>query len=454
MILFNEQGYKMPEKKRVIILGAAGRDFHNFNTFFRNNPDYEVVAFTAAQLPNIAGRQYPPELAGDLYPDGIPIYPAEKLPTLIQKFDVDFVVFSYSDVANQEVMEQAALAGKNGASFMLLGPKDTMYDAKIPVISVCAVRTGCGKSTVSRRVTEILNDHDLDVSVIRHPMPYGDLSKMIVQKFETYEDLEEENVTIEEREEYEPHIDHGNLVYAGVDYKKILEEAQKGADLILWDGGNNDFPFYHSDLSIVVADALRPGHVKKYWPSGVTAGIADVFIINKVVEASFDQISEVEDELQEVNPEAETLLSASNLTSDNINEIKEKKVLVVEDGPTVTHGDMPYGAGYIAAKRHGAKEIVDPRPWVMGDLKDIFEKYDQIGPVLPTLGYGEEEINQLEQVINQVEADVVIAGTPIKLERFLEIDKPIIDIDYELQVLGDRTLGDIVEEFLEDKGLV
>lgn len=270
-------------KEKVIILGAAGRDFHNFNTYFRGNADYEVVAFTATQLPNIAGREYAPELAGDLYPDGVPIYPADKLPELIDKFEIDMLALSYSDVANQEVMEYAALAGKHGASFMLLGPDDTTYEAKVPVISVCAVRTGCGKSTVSRRVTDILADNDVEVSIIRHPMPYGDLSKMVVQKFEDYQDLEEEKVTIEEREEYEPHIDVGNVVYAGVDYRKILEEAQQGVDVLLWDGGNNDFPFYKPDLSVVVADALRPGHVKKYWPSGVTAGRADVFVINKVV---------------------------------------------------------------------------------------------------------------------------------------------------------------------------
>ncbi len=444
----------MSEKRKVIILGAAGRDFHNFNVFFRDNPEYEIVAFTATQLPNIAGREYPPELAGDLYPDGIPIYPAEKLPELMEKFDVDLLVFAYSDVANQEVMEKAALAGKHGASFILLGPKDTMYTANIPVISVCAVRTGSGKSTVSRRITEILGEHNINVTTIRHPMPYGDLSEMIVQKFETYKDLKKEKVTIEEREEYEPHIDSGNVVYAGVDYKKILNEAQKGADVILWDGGNNDFPFYRSDLSVVVADALRPGHVKKYWPSGVTAGQADVFVINKVVEASFEQVDAVENELKEANPQAQIILAASVLTAENIDEIKGKKVLVVEDGPTVTHGDMPYGAGYIAAKRYGAGEIVDPRPWAIGDLEEVFEKYDQTGPVLPTLGYGEKEISELEQVINEVEADIVVAGTPIKLNRFLDIDKPIVDIRYDLQEIGKPTLRTVVEQFLEDKGLI
>lgn len=440
-------------KRRVIILGASGRDFHNFNAFFKNNADYEIVAFTATQLPNIAGREYPPELAGDLYPDGIPIYPVEKLPELLQEFDVDLLVLAYSDVSNQEVMEKAALAAKYGASFMLLGPEDTMYDANIPVISVCAVRTGSGKSTVSRKVIQILDEYDIEVNTVRHPMPYGDLSKMIIQKFEKYQDLEEEKVTIEEREEYEPHIDHGNIVYAGVDYKKILEKAQEGADVILWDGGNNDFPFYRSDLGIVVADGLRPGHVKKYWPSGVTAGRADIFVINKVVEASFEQINEVEEELKDVNPNAEIILSASVLTADNIEKIKDKKVLVVEDGPTVTHGDMAYGAGYVASKRNGAAEIVDPRPWAIGNFKEIFEKYQQLGPVLPTLGYGDEEINQLEQIINQVEADLVVAGTPIKLDRFLDINKPIVDIRYKLDEIGEPNLKDLIEQFLEKEGL-
>lgn len=444
----------MSDKERVIILGAAGRDFHNFNAYFRDNNDYEVVAFAAAQLPNISGREYPPELAGDLYPDGIPIHPAEKLPKLLDKFDIDLLVFSYSDASNQEVMEYAGLAAKHGANFMLLGPEDTMYEATIPVVSVCAVRTGCGKSTVSRRVIEVLGENDVTVNAVRHPMPYGNLSEMIVQKFEDYQDLEEENVTIEEREEYEPHIDKGNIVYAGVDYKKILNEAQKDADLIHWDGGNNDFPFYQSDLSIVVADALRPGHVKKYWPSIPTAGRADVFVINKVAEASFEQVNEVEEELREVNSEAKILRAASVLTAENIDRIKGKKVLVVEDGPTVTHGDMPYAAGYIAAKQNAAAEIVDPRPWAMGDLARIYEEYDQVGPVLPTLGYGEEEINQLENVINKVEAELVVAGTPIKLDRFLDVNKPIVDIRYELDTIGEPTLKEVVEDFLEDEGLI
>lgn len=445
----------MAEKKRVIIMGAAGRDFHNFNVFFRDNPEYEVVAFTAAQIPGIEKRVYPPELAGSLYPNGIPIYPESMLPELIKKYNVDYVVFSYSDVSHHYVMERAAIAAASGASYMLLGPKHTMIKSNKPVIAVGATRTGCGKSTVSRKVVRILREEGINVIVIRHPMPYGDLREQIVQRFETFDDLDKYKVTFEEREEYEHYIEMGFIVYAGVDYERILREAEKEADVILWDGGNNDYPFYVSDLFIVVADALRPGHELTYWPGSVNIRMADVVIINKVIEAGFDDIKRIEENVKKVNPNAKVLLGASVIKVEDPQLIKDKRVLVVEDGPTVLHGEMPYGAGYIAAVRYGAREIVDPRKWVKPgtDLYVAYQTYKHMGPVLPTLGYSDKEKREVEDVINASDADSVVSGTPIDLSRVLRVNKPIVRVRYELEELGEPKLREIIREFLEKKGL-
>jgi len=445
----------MAEKKRVIIMGAAGRDFHNFNVFFRDNPEYEVVAFTAAQIPGIEKRVYPPELAGSLYPNGIPIYPESMLPELIKKYNVDYVVFSYSDVSHHYVMERAAIAAASGASYMLLGPKHTMIKSNKPVIAVGATRTGCGKSTVSRKVVRILREEGINVVVIRHPMPYGDLREQIVQRFETFDDLDKYKVTFEEREEYEHYIEMGFIVYAGVDYERILREAEKEADVILWDGGNNDYPFYVSDLFIVVADALRPGHELTYWPGSVNIRMADVVIINKVIEAGFDDIKRIEENVKKVNPNAKVLLGASVIKVEDPQLIKDKRVLVVEDGPTVLHGEMPYGAGYIAAVRYGAREIVDPRKWVKPgtDLYVAYQTYKHMGPVLPTLGYSDKEKREVEDVINASDADSVVSGTPIDLSRVLRVNKPIVRVRYELEELGEPKLREIIREFLEKKGL-
>mgnify|MGYP000023417729 CR=1 FL=1 len=443
------------ERKRVIIMGAAGRDFHNFNVYFRDNPEYEVVAFTATQIPGIEKRMYPPELAGKLYPNGIPIYPEEKLPELIREYNVDFVVFSYSDVSHQHVMDRAAIAVANGASYLLLGPEHTMIKSKKPVIAVGAIRTGCGKSTVSRKIVQILRDRGIKVIVIRHPMPYGDLRKQIVQRFETFDDLDKHNVTFEEREEYEHYIEMGFVVYAGVDYEKILREAEKEADVILWDGGNNDYPFYKPDLFVVVADALRPGHELTYWPGSANTRMADVIVINKVVEAGFDAIKQVEENIKRANPRAIILYGASVVEVDNPELIDGKRVLVVEDGPTVLHGEMPYGAGYIAAIKYGAREIVDPRKWVKSgtDLAKAYEVYKHMGPVLPTLGYSEEEKKEVENVINASDADTVVSGTPIDLSRVLKVNKPIVRVRYRLEELGEPKLERIIDKFLKDHGL-
>ena len=443
------------DKKRVIIMGAAGRDFHNFNVFFRDNPEYEVVCFTAEQIPGIEERKYPPELAGKLYPDGIPIYPESELPELIKKYNVDLVVFSYSDVSHHYVMERAAIAAANGASYMLLGPKHTMLKSTKPVIAVGAVRTGAGKSTVSRKVAEILRKRGIKVVIVRHPMPYGDLRKQIVQRFATMEDLDRANVTFEEREEYEHYIERGFVVYAGVDYEKILREAEKEADVILWDGGNNDYPFYEPDLFIVVADALRPGHELTYWPGSVNIRMADVVIINKIAEANLESIVQIMKNIRVVNPKAKILLGASVIRVDDPEAISGKRVLVVEDGPTVTHGEMAYGAGYVASIMYGAKEIVDPRKWVKPgtDLARAYEKYPHMKFVLPTLGYSDKEKREVEEVINASDADVVVSGTPIDLSRVLRVNKPIIRVRYELEEFGECKLEDIIDEFLKKHGL-
>ncbi|MBS7636605.1 GTPase [Candidatus Bathyarchaeota archaeon] len=436
------------KKLRVIIMGAAGRDFHNFNVYFRDNDAYEVVAFTATQIPGIEGRIYPPELAGKNYPNGIPIYPEEELARLIRDFDIDQVVFAYSDVSHEYVMHKASIALANGADFRLMGPKTTMLKAKVPVISVGAVRTGSGKSQTSRQVAKILKGKGLNVVVIRHPMPYGDLRKQICQRFASYEDLNRYECTIEEREEYEPHIDNNVVVYAGVDYEKILREAEKEADIIVWDGGNNDIPFYKPDLHIVVADPHRAGHEVTYHPGEANLRMANVVIINKVDTADPKNVSLVKENIRRVNPEAIILEASSPITVDKPELIKGKRALVIEDGPTLTHGDMPYGAATILAKQLEASELADPRPYAVGTIKEAYEKYPHLGAVLPALGYGEKQIEELNETIMRTPCDVVVIGTPVDLRRVMEINKPTVRVKYELKVLGPLSLEQILEEFL------
>ncbi|MBC7194611.1 MAG: GTPase [Caldisericia bacterium] len=433
-------------RKRVIIMGAAGRDFHNFNTYFKDKEEYEVIAFTATQIPNIENRKYPATLAGKLYPNGIPIYPEEELPELIKKYNIDFVVFSYSDVSHEYVMHRASIALSNGANFLLLGPKDTQIVSKKPVISICAVRTGSGKSQTTRRVVGIIKEMGLKPVVIRHPMPYGDLEKQKVQRFETLEDLDRENCTIEEREEYEPHITRGVVVYAGVDYEAILRRAEEEADIIIWDGGNNDFPFYKSDLQIVVADPLRLGHETTFHPGEVNFLSADIVVINKVDTSPFDNVQILRNRIYELNPKAKVVEAASPIFVENYEKVMGKRVLVVEDGPTLTHGNMSYGAGFIAAKKFGAREIVDPRPYIKGSIKEAFSKYPQITYILPALGYGEEQLKELEEVINSIPADLVVVATPINLSRVIKMNKDSVRVIYELQEIGKPTLKELIEE--------
>ncbi len=434
----------MPVK--TIIMGAAGRDFHNFNVFFRNNPDCEVVAFTATQIPDIEGRLYPPELAGPLYPQGIPIYAEEELPELIRKFGVQQVVFAYSDVSHEYVMHKASLVMAAGADFRLMGPKSTQLKSNKPVVSVCAVRTGSGKSQTSRRVALILRELGYRVAAIRHPMPYGNLVRQEVQRFADFDDLDEHECTIEEREEYEPHLVNGVIVYAGVDYEKILRQAEQEVDIILWDGGNNDFPFYVSDFHIVVADPHRPGHESTYYPGEMNARMADVFVINKVDTAQPEAVIAVREALYRLNPRAIQIEAASPLFVEDPQAIRGKRVLVIEDGPTLTHGEMAYGAGYVAARRFGAAEIVDPRPYAVRSIAATYEKYPKTGPILPAMGYGAQQIKDLEETINRAEADLVIIGTPIDLNRLLKINKPTQRVRYELQEIGQPTLADLLRE--------
>jgi len=442
-------------RRRVIIMGAAGRDFHNFNVFFRDNEKYEVVAFTATQIPDIAGRKYPAELAGRLYPDGIPIEPEEKLPELIKKHNVDEVVLAYSDLPHQYVMERAAVVLAAGADFKLMGPKSTTIKSSKPVISVCAVRTGCGKSQTTRRVLDILRSKGMKVVSIRHPMPYGDLVKQKVQRFATYEDLDKYECTIEEREEYEPHIDRGSVIYAGVDYGAILEEVEKeNPDVILWDGGNNDFSFYDSDLKIVVADPHRPGHEVSYYPGMVNLLSADVIVINKEETADPEGVETVRKSIEKWNPRAVVVDAASPIFVEDPGVIKGKRVLVVEDGPTLTHGEMAYGAGYIAAKKFGASEVVDPRPYAVGSIVDTYRKYSHLSVILPAMGYGEKQIKELEETINRADADAVIIGTPIDLRRVTHLNKPAVRVKYELQEIGSPNLEEIIDEFLKERGLI
>lgn len=431
---------------KTIIMGAAGRDFHNFNTFFRGNKDYEVVAFTATQIPDIDGRRYPAALAGDLYPAGIPIHAESELPELIQKHGVQQVVFAYSDVPHEYVMHKASLVNALGADFRLMGSASTQIKSTKPVVSVCAVRTGSGKSQTTRRVSLILRAMGYKVAAIRHPMPYGDLVKQEVQRFATYADLDKHECTIEEREEYEPHLDNGVIVYAGVDYEKILRQAEKEVDIVLWDGGNNDFPFYKSDLQIVVADPHRAGHEAKYYPGETNVRAADVFVINKVDTAEPEKVIAVRQALREMNPKAIVIEGASPLFVDDPAAIQGKRVLVVEDGPTLTHGEMAYGAGYIAARRFGAKEIVDPRPYAVKSIAATYAKYPKTGPILPAMGYGEAQTRDLEATINAMDVDMVIIGTPIDLTRVLKINKPYQRVRYELQEIGQPTLEDILKQ--------
>lgn len=444
-------------KKNVIIIGAAGRDFHNFNTYFRGNELYNVVAFTAAQIPDIDGRKYPKELAGDLYPEGIPIYAEEELPKLIKDLKVDDCVFSYSDVPYNQVMGVSAIVNTAGANFMLLGPADTMIKSTKPVIAVGATRTGCGKSQTARKVIEYLMEKELKVVAVRHPMPYGDLVKQRVQRFATVEDLAKHKCTVEEMEEYEPHVVRGDVIYSGVDYEAILRAAENdpdGCDVILWDGGNNDFPFYKPDLNITVVDPHRPGHELNYYPGEVTLRLADAVVINKMDTASPEGIQTVRENIAKVNPNAVVIDAASPIKVDDISLIKGKRVLVVEDGPTLTHGDMKIGAGTVAALKFGAAEMVDPRPFLVGKLKETFEIYPDIGALLPAMGYGEQQLKDLEATINKTDCDSVIIGTPIDLSRILNINKPKTRVHYELQEIGWPNLEDLLTEFVEKYKLV
>lgn len=427
-------------------MGAAGRDFHNFNVFFRQNVDYQVVAFTATQIPNIEGRRYPPELAGSLYPQGIPIFPESDLERLIRENDVEQVIFAYSDVPHEYVMHRASAVMAAGADFRLMGLKSTQLKSTRPVVSVCAVRTGSGKSQTTRRVSLVLRDMGFKVAAIRHPMPYGDLVKQKVQRFASYADLDLQECTIEEREEYEPHLDNGIIVYAGVDYEAILRQAEQEVDVILWDGGNNDFPFYQSDLSIVVADPHRPGHEHSYHPGETNTRSADVFVINKVDTANPENVNMVRESLRALNPRAQMIEAASPLFIEDPSAIHGKRVLVIEDGPTLTHGEMAYGAGWVAARRFGAAEIVDPRPFAVGSIAATYRKYPTTGPILPAMGYGDEMIKDLENTINGADVDYVISATPIDLNRIIQVNKPMQRVRYELQEIGRPNLEDILRE--------
>ncbi len=433
--------------KKAIIMGAAGRDFHNFNTYFRDNPNFQVVAFTATQIPDIDGRKYPAALAGKLYSDGIPIYPEDQLDALIRKHNVTKVYLSYSDLPHEYVMHKASQVQAAGASFVLLGPVDTMIKSKRPVVSVCAVRTGCGKSQTSRKAALILKKKGRSVAVIRHPMPYGDLVKQKVQRFATYEDMAKNECTIEEREEYEPHVKNGIIVYAGVDYEAILREAEKEADIILWDGGNNDFPFYKSDLEIVVVDPHRPGHELLYYPGETNFRRADVIVVNKMDTAPQEGIDKVMDNIKKINPSAIVIKAASPTIVEDGERIRGKRVLVIEDGPTLTHGGMTYGAGIVAAQKYGAAEIIDPRPAAVGSIKTTFEKYGHLDKVLPAMGYGDAQIHDLAQTISRIDCDLIISATPIDLNRLIQTAQPMLPVGYELEEIGSPTLEDVLQKF-------
>jgi predicted GTPase len=443
-------------RKNVIIIGAAGRDFHNFNTCYRDNENYNVVAFTAAQIPDIEGTTYPAELAGRLYPDGIPIYIEDNLPDLIKKYNVSECVFSYSDITYQKVMSVGAIVNSAGSDFVLLGPSSTMVNSTRPVIAVGAIRTGCGKSQTSRRVIELLMERGLKVVAVRHPMPYGDLNAQKIQRFAEVKDLKAHKCTIEEMEEYEPHVVRGNVIYAGVDYEAILRAAEKdpsGCDVILWDGGNNDFPFYRPDLMITVTDPHRAGHELRYYPGEVTLRIADVVVINKIDSASPEAIQIVRESIEKVNPKAIVIDGASPIKVDDASLIRGKRVLVVEDGPTLTHGEMKIGAGIVAARKFGAAELVDPRPFTVGRLSETFRLYPGIGTLLPAMGYGEQQLKDLETTINNTDCDSVIIATPIDLNRIIKIKKPNTRVYYDLQEIGKPDLSEVLDEFIKEHKL-
>jgi len=437
------------ERIKVIIMGAAGRDFHNFNTFFRDNERYDVIAFTATQIPNIEERKYPAELAGDLYPDGIDIYPETELVDLIKKYNVDEVVFSYSDVPYDYIMSRSAMVIEAGADFKLMSQKHSQVKSSKPVISVCAVRTGCGKSQTTRKVAKILRDAGKKVVAIRHPMPYGNLVEQKVQRYAELSDLDKYKCTIEEREEYEPHIESGTIIYAGVDYEAIIRDAEKEADIILWDGGNNDLSFYETDLLITVVDPHRAGDEIFYYPGEVNLRAADVVLINKMVTADPEDIQLVRDNIHDVNPTAKVIDGASPIFVDNYEMIRGKRVLVVEDGPTLTHGEMEYGAGVIAADKFGAAELVDPRPYTVGSITKTFEKYPGIGTLLPAMGYGDQQIKELEETINNTDCDLVIIGTPIDLRKIININKPALRVYYELEEIGKPDLQEVLSDYLK-----
>jgi predicted GTPase len=432
------------KKTRVVIMGAAGRDFHDFNLCYRDNPRYQVVAFTATQIPDIDDRRYPPELAGKLYPSGIPIEPESELVDLLRKYHVDQVVFAYSDVSHNYVMDRASLVIANDADFVLLGARHTMLESTRPVVAVCAVRTGAGKSQTTRRVCAILREMDLVPVVVRHPMPYGNLAEQAVQRFAVLEDLDRYHCTIEEREEYEPHIAQGTVVYAGVDYERILRLAEAEAGVVVWDGGNNDLPFYRPDLHIVVADPLRPGHEMLYHPGEANMRMADVIVINKVDSARAEDVALVREDAAKLNPQATIIEAASPIFLEDPAAVLDKKVLVIEDGPTLTHGGMSYGAGVVAARRFGARSIVDPRPYAVGSIVDTYRKYPGTGNVLPAMGYGDKQVAELARTIAATPADLVIIATPIDLRRLITIDKPTVRVRYELDELTQPDLAAIL----------
>lgn len=436
--------------ENVIIMGAAGRDFHNFNVYFRNNDRYRVVCFTATQIPNIDGRKYPAELAGAAYPEGIPIFPDERLPALIREQSVDLVVFSYSDIPHVEVMHKASIATACGADFMIVGASYTMLSSSRPVISVCAVRTGCGKSQTSREVMRVVQSWGKRVVAVRHPMPYGDLVRQEVQRFADYEDMDRQDCTIEEREEYEPVVDMGAVIYAGVDYEKILRRAEQEADIVVWDGGNNDTPFYKPDVNIVVFDPHRAGHELTYHPGETNMRMCDIAVINKVDSAEPEKVEALRRTITECNPAAEIILAESELLVDDPLVIRGKRVLVVEDGPTVTHGEMRFGAGVVAAKRNGARELVDPRPWLCGTLKDTFADYPEIGTVLPAMGYSAQQVRDLEATIDACDCDLVVSATPIDITKLLRVNKPLIRVRYEYKDHGEPTLRQSLRRRLVD----
>ena len=434
----------MGKPVRTLIMGAAGRDFHNFNVYFRNNPDYEVVAFTATQIPGIEDRTYPPSLSGERYPSGIKILPEGDLAKIIKEENVDLTVLAYSDLPHDAVMQKASLSLSCGSDFRLMGPKTTMIKSSLPLVSVCAVRTGAGKSTVSRAVARSLKQEGHRVVVIRHPMPYGDLEKQVCERFASYEDMDKYDCTIEEREEYEPHIDAGNIVYAGVDYEKILREAEKEADIILWDGGNNDLPFYVPDLQIVVVDPLRAGNEITYYPGEVNLRMADIVVINKVDSASRANLKLVRENITRVNANAKVVEAASEIFLDDKSHVRGKRVLVVEDGPTVTHGEMKEGVGAIAAHRYKAKSLINPRPYAIGSIKRTYEKYPHLGRVLPAMGYGDKQVRDLEATIRAVKCDSVILGTPIDLRRIMSIKQPAVRVRYEIRETTKPTLDELL----------